>query len=323
MNRCRLPLAIFVLAALVCHARAGIFSKRAKPNPAERVPELIVTLRTDLDEHKRTAAAEELKQYDPVTFPEIIPTLAEVAQHDPKAGVRSEALQTLAKLRPISHQAGLALEQAAHDDSMRVRMQARNLLFGYRLAGYRAAKTPDLAAPTNVIRTEEPPLASAMEAPPVTNSQRPLAVPPAPMVSTPTQPASQFASGSSERVSPNGKPGAAEGRAIRWAPATPAPKTLPAQPQAVPLDPRLPTTGTVKTAPRGSSSGAFKAATGVPRSLPNGPARPASPGPKPLPEGPESEPASPTAESSAAAQVKSTKEPPLAPSEDEGPELTP
>ncbi len=161
MKQCRWPMVMILLAALACPARAGIFSKRAKPNPAERVPALITTLRVDLDEHKRVAAAEELRQYDPAVFAEIIPTLADVAQHDPKAGVRLEAIQSLAKFRPISHQAGFALEQATHDEALKVRMQARTLLFQYHLAGYRANKTPDLAAPMNVIRTDEPPLAPA------------------------------------------------------------------------------------------------------------------------------------------------------------------
>src|SRR4051794_100892 len=71
---------LFTLSALADPARAGIlFGKKPnKPNPAERVPELIVTVKTDGDEHKRAAAAEELRQYDPATFTEIVPVLIDV-----------------------------------------------------------------------------------------------------------------------------------------------------------------------------------------------------------------------------------------------------
>jgi hypothetical protein len=339
MKQCRYVLAVFLLIALVSPATAGIFSKHTKPNPTERVPALVVTVRTDLDEHKRSAAAEELRQYDPTQFAEIVPTLAEVAQRDPKSGVRLEAIQSLAKLRPVSQQAGLALEQAAHDDSMRVRMQARTLFWQYRLAGYRAGKTPEIAAPTNNIHTDEPPLAPA-EAPPVTNSER-VTLPAAPVVSKPSPPLSEGVSGMASKpyqrptgISPVGasaKPpqaavtkGPLRGSApIHWSPAGAPPKTLPTQPVAVPLDGQMPTTGTVKileAATRPSPTAPAKSAVAGPRPLPAGPAKPANTGPKPLPPGPEAAPA----ESHPAPAEKSTKEPPLAPSEDdEGPELAP
>src|SRR5262245_7001286 len=174
-------LAILPLAALLAlfqlpgTSSAGIFSKKAKANPAERVPTLISTLRADADERKRSSAAEELRQYDPNMFPEIIPSLAEAAQHDAKSGVRLEALQSLSKLRPISQRAGAAIEQAVHDDSMRVRMQARTLLWQYHLAGYKPSKTPDVTVPSSNIHTEEPPLAVQQELPPVSTFQKPMA----------------------------------------------------------------------------------------------------------------------------------------------------
>ncbi len=340
MKHCRFSMAVLLLVASVSPASAGIFGKRAKPNPAERVPALIVTVRADVDEHKRSAAAEQLRQYDPTQFPEIIPTLAEVAQHDPKAGVRLEAIQSLAKLRPVSQQAGLTLEQAAHDDSMRVRMQARTLLFQYRLAGYRGAKTPEMAAPPNLIHTDEPPLATPPEAQSITNSQRSMTFPPAPVVSMPMQPASEPVSGMPKGPSakgPSTRPaqgGCAKGtergprqEPIRWAPAGSAPKSLPLQPVAVPLEARSPTgasprAGTVRileAAPRTSSQGTAKAAAAGPRPLPTGPAKPANAGPKPLPPGPESGPA----ETPVVPAENATKEPPLAPSEEEGPDLSP
>jgi hypothetical protein len=229
-------------------------------------------------------------------------------------------------------------------------MQARTLLFQYHLAGYRANKTPDIAAPINVIRTDEPPLAPPSEDPPITNLQKPPSVsppdaggryrggPPAPIVSAPGKPAPQFASeGASPRAPqtthlpslgesrvgergalPRSKPGLADGRAIRWVPAGQPPNSLPPQPAAAPLDSRSPTTGTVRmlnAGPRPLPSGSAKATTNGPRALPNGSAKPAGTGPKPLPEGP--------ADTQVAPATKSTKEPPLAPSDDEGPELSP
>ncbi len=93
---------------------AGVlFGKRATkktPTPAERVPELLVQVKNDGDESKRTAAALELRQYDPVQFPAIMPVLVEALLTDKKPGVRAEAAQSLGKLRPISQQAGMALE---------------------------------------------------------------------------------------------------------------------------------------------------------------------------------------------------------------------
>src|SRR5262245_58528340 len=107
---------------------AGIFfgKKNKKPSPAERVPELLAQVKTDGDESKRTAAAQELRQYDPGQFPMIVPVLIDVLHNDSKPGVRAEAAQSLGKMRPISQQAGMALDQAlANDSSMRVRLQAR------------------------------------------------------------------------------------------------------------------------------------------------------------------------------------------------------
>ena len=245
--------ALMILAPLPRMAQAGIFSKHSKPNPAERVPALIATLRSDAEERKRSSAAEELRQYDPALFPEIIPSLADAAQHDPKSGVRMEAIQSLAKLRPVSQRAGAAIEQAAHDDSMRVRMQARTLLWQYHLAGYHGSKTPDIGMPAGTIHTEEPPLAVLPESPPMATIQRPITPPPTVgYVSPVTQP-----------VNPQEVWGA-----------TTSPRPLPVQPAAAPLGPRpLP-------------SGPTQVRTSGPQPLPSGPTKVADKGPKPLPPGP-------------------------------------
>src|SRR5437764_6834224 len=130
-----------VLACLTPPAPAGFFTRKPKPNPAERVPELLIQLRTSPDEAQRAAAAEELRQYDPKAFPEIMAGLMAALGKDASAGVRSEAAASLGKLRPISQQAGFALEQAQNNDgSMRVRMAARSALLQYHLVGYRGGR---------------------------------------------------------------------------------------------------------------------------------------------------------------------------------------
>jgi hypothetical protein len=146
----RLLLALGLLAALAAPAPAGIFfGKHAKPNPAERVPQLLATLRMEPDAGKRVSAAKELRDYDPVAFPELVPTLIAVLKYDQKAEVRVEIVQTLGKLRPVSQEAGRALEAAVSDPSWHVRWQARQTLWGYHISGYRSAPQPQEASRSN------------------------------------------------------------------------------------------------------------------------------------------------------------------------------
>lgn len=170
MKRFRGLLVLAVLAGTTLPASAGWFFNRktTKPDPAVRVPELIQTLKSDGDESKRTSAAEELRQYDPAAFPVIVPALVEALLQDPKTSVRSEAAQSLGKLRPVTPQAGKALEQAVSgDSSMRVRLQARSSLLLYYMAGYSSTAE---AAP---IQSKEPPLAGPNGAPPAVNTTTP------------------------------------------------------------------------------------------------------------------------------------------------------
>src|SRR5439155_20092172 len=159
MSRTRALLVSFLLLTLASPAPAGIFGRgKPKANPAERVPELLIQLKTDKDEAKRTAAAEELRQYDPKSYPEIMTTLADALAKDASPAVRSEVATSIGKLRPISQQAGYALEQAtANDGSMRVRMSARQALWQYHLVGYRSGKPTEMPAA---------PAAPAVSAPP-------------------------------------------------------------------------------------------------------------------------------------------------------------
>lgn len=149
-----------VLGWIACqgNAHGGLFGKKNKPEPKDRVPELIAIVKTEQDEHKRASAANELRQFDPTAFPDIVPVLIEVLQNDAKTSVRTEAAESLGKMRPVSKQAGLALEQALDKDaSMRVRMQARYSLLQYHWAGYRSASKEKDA--TITAESKEPPLA--------------------------------------------------------------------------------------------------------------------------------------------------------------------
>src|SRR4051812_16673620 len=83
--------AVLLVCAAPSHAQI-LFSRKPKINPNQRVPELIVIVKSDTDERKRAAAAEELRDYDPAVFSEIVPVLADVLQHDKKHNVRLEAL---------------------------------------------------------------------------------------------------------------------------------------------------------------------------------------------------------------------------------------
>ena len=172
----RYPLAVLpvILLALLTAgpASAGLFGKKTKPTPSEHVPELINTLKTDGDEHKRCSAAEELRQYDPQQFPDMIPALIDAVLNDKKPAVRAEAAQSLGKLRPVTPAAGAALEQAlAKDGSMRVRLQARSSLLQYRWAGY-SPKPANEPPP----QSKEPPRLAALTCPAPAASARVLEV---------------------------------------------------------------------------------------------------------------------------------------------------
>jgi hypothetical protein len=185
MKRCRFLLALLVLAGLVLPAPAGIFFNRSpKQNPNQRVPTLLATVKSDPSEHKREAAAEELAQCDPGLYPEIVPTLIGVLQQDASAGVRLEAAKSLTQLRPVSQQAGSALEQAADKDAaLRVRVQVRRLLWHYHLSGYRSGGKNDVVVPPPA-KTGEPPLA-----PPPENASAASPAEPPRLVPVPANPA--------------------------------------------------------------------------------------------------------------------------------------
>jgi hypothetical protein len=151
-------LVLAVAAALTTRAPAiTLFAKRAKMNPAERVPQLINTLRTAADERKRIAAADELRQYDVGAFPQIVEALAEVLKNDPSTSVRAEAAHSLGRLRPASPEAAQALEAAGKDASKRVRFQARAALLFYPASATRGiARANSNPMPGPVVTTAPP-----------------------------------------------------------------------------------------------------------------------------------------------------------------------
>lgn len=118
--------------------QAQIFRRRSDAaDPARRVPELIVSLRTDKDGKRRAQAAEELRNFDAAVFTEIVPALAVAAEKDESVAVRLEAVSSLGRLRPVNDIAGGALERiAAHENHLRIRLHAKATLFWYQRAGY-------------------------------------------------------------------------------------------------------------------------------------------------------------------------------------------
>jgi hypothetical protein len=177
-------LVVIVAFGLNQSANAGFFSRKPKADPAETVPALIMQLKTDKDDGKRQTAAEELRNYDPKAFPEIMTVLIDALTKDTAVGVRLEAASSIAKLSPINQQAGFALEQAASNDpSIRVRMSARQSLWQYHLKGYRSGKPTEQAGPSLTGKgghttakphgeSAEPPLAEPLPGTPST-SQKP------------------------------------------------------------------------------------------------------------------------------------------------------
>jgi hypothetical protein len=194
MTWCRILVVSLALAGTVSSAPAadfGIFGRKPKGNPAERVPELLIQLKTGRDESQRVSAADELHLYDPKAFPEITTALIDALGRDASPAVRAEAADSLGKLRPISQKVGYVLEQAvANDGSLRVRLSARQALWQYHLVGYRSGKPtePDKATgepivsappgPSTPAAGMQPPYVAAKVAPTTKGSVRETAEPP-------------------------------------------------------------------------------------------------------------------------------------------------
>jgi hypothetical protein len=156
----------------------NIFKRRSKPDtsPATKVKQLAETLRASPDEGKRKQAAEDLREFDPRSNPDLIPALMGAVQKDPVPGVRSAAAESIGKLKPVSQPAGLTLEAVAQaDPDAGVREAAKQALWQYHLNGYRPPTTGPLAP-----QSAEPPLAAkpvsrpGKPAPPPATGFRPI-----------------------------------------------------------------------------------------------------------------------------------------------------
>lgn len=165
-------LALFLAPLTPTHA--GLFRK-SKPEPAKYVPMLIQALKEDTDEGNRIRAAEELREYDPKTFPDILPALTEALSNDPSFKVRAESAESLGKINLVSPKAGYALEQSQKYDSAKsVREASRSALLQYRVRGYRSGKESE----TTSTQTDEPPLARPSTSPSSPTPGTSLARPP-------------------------------------------------------------------------------------------------------------------------------------------------
>jgi hypothetical protein len=161
-----LALAVVALAVPPPARAINLFGRRARANPAERVPELINTIRTAPEERKRSAAVEELRQYDAAAYPQIVPVLADALKGDSSAAVRAEAAHSLGRLRPATSAAAEALEAATHDAALRVRWQARSALMFYPSAATRqTVKGREQAPPARPVVVERPPAAGGSTVP--------------------------------------------------------------------------------------------------------------------------------------------------------------
>jgi hypothetical protein len=180
-----LIIATFGVASL--HAGPGLFKK--KPD-AIRVSTLIETLKSNPDEKKRKAAADELGGADSRFHPEAATALIVALQKDASPSVRAEAAASLGDLGQVFPVAGQALEAAAaNDSSALVRLAAKRTLWEYHLSGYRSPKgadgtltqtiEPPIASPvgprTTVMFVPAPPLPVVVSAPPTLVPQLPLA----------------------------------------------------------------------------------------------------------------------------------------------------
>jgi hypothetical protein len=151
-----LYLILLVAPAIALPAQAGIFtfkpnSARAKPETV--VPGLLYTVKADPDEGKRADAATQLRDFDVRLFPDIVPVLVDVLQHDTKPCVRRAAAKSLGCF-PVTPLAGKALHEACtNDPSLKVRLHAWTAYVGYQLHGYHDLPT---TPPPTVVGTAEP-----------------------------------------------------------------------------------------------------------------------------------------------------------------------
>ena len=133
-------------------AKLNPFKKKEEPAP--KAKQLTETLRTDPDEKKRKAAAEELRETEAKQVSEVLPVLVASLKQDPSAAVRATVAESMGKMKPIAAASGAALESASSNDpSEVVRKAAQGALWTYQANGYK------LAQQSATTQTNEPPIA--------------------------------------------------------------------------------------------------------------------------------------------------------------------
>jgi hypothetical protein len=143
----------------------GLFKRRksneqppqAKPDPNQKVKQLVATVQSDPDVDRRLAAVADLRSHDPRSNTDLIPALIGCLQKDPSPDVRARAAETLGGYRSVYQSAATALETVEQNDpDQTVRAAAKSALWQYGLNGYKPA------APAVSSSTPEPPLAKPL-----------------------------------------------------------------------------------------------------------------------------------------------------------------
>lgn len=134
-------------------SRLNPFKK--KEEPVNKSKQLAEALRTDPDEKKRKAAAEDLRETDVKQISDVLPILVASLKQDPSAAVRATVAETLGNIKPVTPAVGVALEAAGQSDpSEAVRKAAQSAVWTYQASGYRPTQSTGTAT-----QTAEPPIA--------------------------------------------------------------------------------------------------------------------------------------------------------------------
>lgn len=112
---------------------AGDKNSKPKVTPPERIEQLLLTLKNDRKEDKRSKAAEELGTLASSEYPEVVSGLIDALVRDDSTTVRKAVIRSLAGIEPATHEVKDALDQAVKaDKSWSVRQVARMAVFRYK-----------------------------------------------------------------------------------------------------------------------------------------------------------------------------------------------
>ena len=118
MKWTHLLLPVVVMAAWAAPADAQLFFRKIRLGGMQ-APELIVTARTDLDEHGASPRSSNTQGEFDAKYPAIVPSLIEVMLKDPKAHRALETVHPARDFRPTTPEIGQALQYTAqHDDNV-------------------------------------------------------------------------------------------------------------------------------------------------------------------------------------------------------------